>query len=77
MASKVAQPASAAVGKKGGEEAGPNASMKTAVTMGETGANRTQTTTLMNGSNMAGSLASPFKETLARGVVSGMGMLTF
>jgi hypothetical protein len=47
--------------------------MRTAATMGETNANKTQTS-MMN-SNMG--VTSPFKDAMAKGVVSGMGMLTF
>ena len=73
MNSKVAQPASATMTKKGGEDNGPQASMRTAVTMGETAHNKTQVSMMNSGMGVT----SPFKDVMANGVVSGMGMLTF
>ena len=78
MNTKVAQPASAAVQRKATSKEddlnGPQASMRTAVTMGKNDAEKTQTS--MMTSHMGG-VTSPFKDAMAKGVVSGMGMLTF
>ena len=47
--------------------------MRTAATMGETNAGRTQGSMMQT--NMG--VTSPFKDAVTKGVVSGMGMLTF
>ena len=73
MTTKASQPANATIGKKGGDENNAQASMRTAVTMGETNANKTHNS--MSNSHMG--VTSPFKDAMAKGVVSGMGMLTF
>jgi hypothetical protein len=64
----------AATGKKINETqdlGGANASMKTAVTLNNSGINKG---TLIGGGF---DMTSPFKDATARGIVSGRGLLTF
>jgi hypothetical protein len=63
-------------GKKQNETSdlvGLNASMKTAVTMNNSTTN-TKNGTLLN---IGFGMTSPFKDAMSKGIVSGMGLLTF